>query len=73
MGARGFDFNDPQLIDAARATQQKGLPVTAAHAAGVDTLAPLHRDPFDRLLLAQALWDAGLLTADQTIARDPGP
>lgn len=30
------------------------LPVTAAHAAEVDHLPPIHGDPFDRLLIAQA-------------------
>jgi len=46
------------------------LPVTAAHAAGVTTLAPHHSDPFDRLLLAQALSEPlRLLTADAALAR----
>ncbi len=41
------------------------LPVTAAHAAGVRRLPPYHRDPFDRLLVAQAIYEpAHLLTAD---------
>lgn len=31
------------------------LPVTIAHARAVLSLPPYHRDPFDRLLLAQAL------------------
>jgi PIN domain nuclease of toxin-antitoxin system len=30
------------------------LPVTGVNAATVDSLPPLHRDPFDRLLIAQA-------------------
>lgn len=30
------------------------LPVTWRHAAGVDALPPLHADPFDRILVAQA-------------------
>ena len=43
------------------------LPVTARHAAAVRTLAPLHGDPFDRLLVAQALTDdLRVVTADQT-------
>ena len=32
----------------------ESLPVTAAHAAGVEGLARLHKDPFDRILVAQA-------------------
>ncbi len=31
------------------------LPITIAHAAAVESLPPLHSDPFDRLLLAQAV------------------
>jgi PIN domain nuclease of toxin-antitoxin system len=44
------------------------LPVTAAHAAGVRRLPLHHRDPFDRLLVAQALHEpARLLTADRAL------
>jgi PIN domain nuclease of toxin-antitoxin system len=41
----------PQLIDAAGFDE---LPVSARHAAAVHALPPHHRDPFDRLLIAQA-------------------
>ncbi len=42
-----------------------GLPVRAAHAAGVSRLPMHHNDPFDRLLLAQALHEPlKLVTAD---------
>ncbi len=41
------------------------LPITAAHAAAVETLPRLHADPFDRLLLAQAVTEpARLMTGD---------
>jgi len=50
------------------------LPVTSQHAVGIDALAPLHKDPFDRLLLAQALAEGiTLLTGDTQLARYPGP
>jgi PIN domain nuclease of toxin-antitoxin system len=40
----------------------------------VADLPTLHRDPFDRLLLAQAKTEAMLLiTADQQLAGYPGP
>lgn len=43
-------------------------PVTAEHAAAVEALPWLHRDPFDRLLIAQAaLEQATLVTADARI------
>ncbi len=41
------------------------LPVTARHAAGVGRLPSIHRDPFDRLLIAQAITEPlRFLTAD---------
>jgi PIN domain nuclease of toxin-antitoxin system len=48
--------------------------VEAYHVLAVGQLPPLHRDPFDRLLLAQAQADGLLLiTADQQLAQYPGP
>ncbi|MFM7312303.1 MAG: type II toxin-antitoxin system VapC family toxin [Cyanobium sp.] len=50
------------------------LPIQAQHALAVAALPPLHRDPFDRLLLAQASADGLLLiTANQQLAAYPGP
>lgn len=50
------------------------LPVTSQHAVGIDSLPPLHKDPFDRLLLSQALSEGvTLLTADEQLARYSGP
>jgi PIN domain nuclease of toxin-antitoxin system len=62
---------DPRdLIDAIGASGFVELPVTAAHAAGVSLLDPHHQDPFDRLLVAQALAEPlRLLTADVALAR----
>ncbi len=46
------------------------LPVSARHAARVMTLPQHHRDPFDRLLVAQALHEPlHLLTADAALRR----
>lgn len=50
------------------------LPITSAHAVAVSQLPALHRDPFDRLLVAQALTEGiTLLTADAQVAQYPGP
>ena len=50
------------------------LPIEAANGLAVAQLPPLHRDPFDRLLLAQAEREGLLLlTADALLARYPGP
>ena len=50
------------------------LPVTSQHAVGIDSLPGLHKDPFDRLLLAQAISEGiTLLTGDAALGRYPGP
>jgi PIN domain nuclease of toxin-antitoxin system len=50
------------------------LPVTSRHAVAVVGLPAIHKDPFDRLLIAQAAAEGvTLLTSDQTLARYPGP
>lgn len=46
------------------------LPVTGSHAAAITSLPPIHRDPFDRILVAQAVTEhLTLVTADETVAR----
>jgi len=50
------------------------LPITGEHAAAVYDLPLIHKDPFDRLLIAQATVEGiTLLTADAKIAKYPGP
>lgn len=45
------------------------LDITCAHALAVEDLPPIHRDPFDRLLVAQARLEAlTILTRDANIA-----
>lgn len=50
------------------------LPITSEHALALDVLPSLHRDPFDRILVAQATVEGLiLLTADPLLARYGGP
>ncbi len=50
------------------------LAISGQHAVSIDSLPPLHKDPFDRLLLAQALCEGiTLVTGDAQLARYPGP
>ncbi len=50
------------------------LPVTGAHAAALAGLPLIHKDPFDRMLVAQAAVEGmTLLTSDRTVAKYPGP
>lgn len=70
------DFNvDPRRLrrQLLRNTWRE-LPVTGEHALTVSDLPPLHKDPFDRLLLAQAIVDdAQLLTVDARLGDYNGP
>ena len=61
----------PEVIGrAALDTGFEALPVTWQHTCGVATLAHHHRDPFDKLLVAQAMTlPARLLAADAALAR----
>ena len=44
------------------------LPVSWAHTCALRALPPIHRDPFDRMLVAQAVSDdLVIVTADETI------
>jgi PIN domain nuclease of toxin-antitoxin system len=50
------------------------LTITSAHAIATGLLPPIHKDPFDRILVAQATVEAiTLLTSDPVVARYPGP
>ena len=73
---RRDDFRvDPRLLH--RGLLDNGyteLPVTSQQALHVAALPPIHKDPFDRLLLAQAISEGiVLLTSDAQLARYPGP
>ena len=69
------DFRvDPHLVR--RGLLENGydeLPVTGLHSAGIEVLPPIHKDPFDRILVMQALMESlTLVTADPVVARYPG-
>lgn len=50
------------------------LPITSEHAVAIDVLPPIHKDPFDRILVAQAMVEGiTLLTTDSLVAQYPGP
>jgi PIN domain nuclease of toxin-antitoxin system len=50
------------------------LPILGQHAVAVDGLPLIHKDPFDRLLIAQSLIEGiTLLTMDPLVARYPAP
>ncbi|MHB0992480.1 MAG: type II toxin-antitoxin system VapC family toxin [Burkholderiales bacterium] len=50
------------------------LSILSEHAAALDVLPPIHKDPFDRLLIAQAIVEGiTLLTNDAAVAKYQGP
>ncbi len=50
------------------------LPIMSDHVVAVEDLPAIHKDPFDRLLVAQATVEGiTLLTLDLLVARYPGP
>lgn len=61
---------NPQIVlDALEATGLRELQTTNRHAVATSHLPLIHRDPFDRLLVAQAVTEAmRLLTADARLA-----
>lgn len=70
------DFTvDPRLLR--RGLLDNGyheLPVTSEHAVAVDGLPPIHKDPFDRILIAQSIVEGvTLLSVDELVAQYPAP
>lgn len=60
------------FLDRLRANSFQELPVTWAHGRWVSELPAIHRDPFDRLLAAQAIAeDLVLVTTDRDLVRYP--
>jgi PIN domain nuclease of toxin-antitoxin system len=50
------------------------LPIISDHVVAIDSLPPIHKDPFDRILVAQATVEGvTLLTVDSVVSQYPGP
>jgi PIN domain nuclease of toxin-antitoxin system len=50
------------------------LPIVSDHVVAIESLPTIHKDPFDRVLVAQATVEGiTLLTTDPMVARYPGP
>lgn len=74
LGREDFKV-DPRLLR--RGLLDNGyneLPIISDHVVAIDSLPPIHKDPFDRLLVAQATVEGiTLLTLDPLVAQYPGP
>jgi PIN domain nuclease of toxin-antitoxin system len=50
------------------------LPIVSDHVVAIESLPPIHKNPFDRILVAQAAVEGiTLLTNDSVVAQYPGP
>jgi PIN domain nuclease of toxin-antitoxin system len=69
----GYFDNPDEFIDRhARQLEAQELPITSRHTLQTARLPRIHRDPFDRVLIAQAQVEGlPLITSDHTIARYP--
>jgi len=74
LGRADFRLDPQMLRRGLMGNEYEELPITGAHAAMVDMLPPVHKDPFDRLLIAQSIVESlTLLTTDPLLVQYPGP
>ncbi|MEQ8815392.1 MAG: type II toxin-antitoxin system VapC family toxin [Thalassobaculum sp.] len=74
LGRADFRVDPGLLRRGLRDNGYEEVPILGTHAVQVVALPAIHRDPFDRMLVAQALVEAvTLLTVDAVLARYPGP
>jgi PIN domain nuclease of toxin-antitoxin system len=70
------DFNvDPHLLRRGLVDNDYlELPISSQHTLAISHLPDIHKDPFDRILVAQAETEGFLLlTTNELVARYPGP
>lgn len=75
VGLGRLDLGEPPEVCLPRELERSGfqlLPITIEHSLAARSLPKIHTDPFDRILIAQALLEGmTLVTADREIARYP--
>jgi PIN domain nuclease of toxin-antitoxin system len=74
QGRADFDIDASVLRRGLLQSGYDELAITSAHAAAVATLPDHHRDPFDRIMIAQAIVEGiTFLTADRLVMQYAGP
>jgi PIN domain nuclease of toxin-antitoxin system len=72
-GRKDFAADTAAIRDALDTNGFHELPVAAQHGVALSGLPPIHADPFDRMLVAQALAEPmALITSDGRLAAYPG-
>lgn len=62
-----LDADPAEILAAVEPAGFSMLPITGIHAAKVAKLPPLHKDPFDRMLVAQALCEPMILYTNDEV------
>jgi PIN domain nuclease of toxin-antitoxin system len=74
LGREDFKVEPRLLRRSLLDNDYRELPILSEHAVAIEALPPIHKDPFDRMLIAQATVEGiSLLTADAQLAKYPGP
>lgn len=69
LGRGDMPVSGARVVELCAEAGYRELPVTWRHAAVIEILPPLHADPFDRILVAQATAEPmRLLSRDATVA-----
>lgn len=73
LGRADFNVDPRRLRQGLLANRYREMPVTGEHAIALAKLPPLHKDPFDRILVAQAEVEGiRLLTSDRLVGQYGG-
>lgn len=74
LGRRDFRVDARVLRRGLLDNGYEELPITSEHAVALDGLPPIHKDPFDRMLIVQSIVEGiTLLTTDWLITQYPAP
>ena len=73
LGREDFVVDPASLYSGLIGAGYQELPITGRHTLLISNLPPLHKDPFDRILLAQSAFEGiPLLTSDSVLSQYPG-
>jgi PIN domain nuclease of toxin-antitoxin system len=74
LGRKDFQVDARLLRRGLLDNSYNELPITSDHVLAIENLPPIHKDPFDRLLVAQATVEAvTLITVDPVVPDMPDP
>jgi PIN domain nuclease of toxin-antitoxin system len=72
LGKLNLRLSLAEILTQQQANGLQVVPMTLAHVLAVATLPPIHRDPFDRVLIAQAYVEgAAIISADAALHQYP--